>query len=69
LTADALPMMSRLARQTLQSSHTDALDSSQAVITAQTNAFTDIGFYVRLGSQVDIMESSSGYVILPHMET
>jgi DNA-binding IclR family transcriptional regulator len=67
LIVDALPVMSRLAYETLQSCHMGVLEGSQVVIVAQTNAPTDIGFYVKLGSQVDIMEAASGYVILAHL--
>ena len=37
-------------------------------ILAQVNAPTNLGFYVKLGSTVDLMESASGYVILAHQE-
>ena len=36
------------------------------LILAQVNAPSNIGFYVKLGSTVDIMEAASGYVILAH---
>jgi DNA-binding IclR family transcriptional regulator len=68
LIADALPIMNRLAHETLQSCHMGVLEGSQIVIVAQTNAPTDIGFYVKLGSQVDIMDAASGYVILAHLD-
>jgi DNA-binding IclR family transcriptional regulator len=67
LIVDALPVMNRLAHETLQSCHMGVLEGSRVVILAQTNAPTDIGFYVKLGSQVDIMEAASGYVILAHL--
>ena len=68
LIVESLPVMSRLAHSTRQSCHLGVLESGKVVIVAQTNASTDIGFYVKLGSQVDIMESGSGYVILAHLE-
>jgi DNA-binding IclR family transcriptional regulator len=64
---DALPVMNRLAHETLQSCHMGVLEGGRVVILAQINAPTDIGFYVKLGSQVDIMEAASGYVILAHL--
>jgi len=67
LIVDALPVLSRLAHETQQSCHLGVLESGKVVIIAQTNASTDIGFYVKLGSQVDIMEAASGYVILAHL--
>jgi DNA-binding IclR family transcriptional regulator len=69
LIVDALPVMNRLAHETLQSCHLGVLENSNVVIIAQTNAPTNLGFYVKLGSQVDIMEAASGYVILAHMDT
>jgi DNA-binding IclR family transcriptional regulator len=67
LILDSLPVMNRLAYETRQSCHLGVLESGKVVILAQTNASADIGFYVKLGSQVDIMESASGYVILAHL--
>jgi DNA-binding IclR family transcriptional regulator len=68
LIVDALPVMNRFAHEALQSCHMGVLEGSQVVIIAQTNAPTDIGFYVKLGSQVDIMEAASGFVILAHLD-
>jgi DNA-binding IclR family transcriptional regulator len=42
------------------------LDLRKIVILAQVNSPTSIGFYVKLGSTVDVMEASSGNVILAH---
>ncbi|MDE1163364.1 MAG: IclR family transcriptional regulator [Acidobacteriaceae bacterium] len=64
LIVDALPIMNRLAIDTRQSCHLGVLEGGQVVIVAQTNAPTNTGFYVKLGSQVDMMEAASGYVIL-----
>jgi DNA-binding IclR family transcriptional regulator len=66
LIVDALPVMNRLAHDTLQSCHMGVLEGSRVVFLAQVNAPTDLGFFVKLGSTVDIMESGSGYVILAH---
>ncbi|MEO8735674.1 MAG: IclR family transcriptional regulator [Edaphobacter sp.] len=66
LIVDALPVMHRLAHDTLQSCHMGVLEGGRVVIVAQVNAPTDLGFFVKLGSTVDIMESGSGYVILAH---
>lgn len=68
LIVDALPIMNGLAYETQQSCHLGVLEGHNVVIVAQTNAPTDIGFYVKLGSQVDIMEAASGYVILAHLD-
>nr|WP_281383414.1 IclR family transcriptional regulator [Granulicella aggregans] len=68
LLASALPVMQRLAHQTLQSCHLGVLETSRVVILSQVNAPTDIGFYVKLGSTVDLMAAASGYVILAHQK-
>lgn len=64
LIAEALPIMKRLTHETQQSCHLGVLDDEQVVILAQVNAPTSIGFYVKLGSTVNLIESASGYVIL-----
>lgn len=66
LIVDALPVMNRLAHDTLQSCHLGVLDGSRVAFLAQVNAPTDLGFFVKLGSTVDLMEAASGYVILAH---
>jgi len=66
LVAEALPVMKRLAYETQQSCHMGVLDGDKIVILAQVNSPTNIGFYVKVGSTVDLMESASGYVILAH---
>jgi DNA-binding IclR family transcriptional regulator len=68
LIADALPIMQRFAHATFQSCHIGVIESDRVVILAQVNAPTSQGFYVKLGSTVDIMDSASGYVILAHQE-
>jgi DNA-binding IclR family transcriptional regulator len=64
--ADALPVMHRLSQVTMQSCHMGVLDGGRVAIVAQVNAPLNLGFYVKLGSTVDLMESASGYVILAH---
>ncbi len=66
LIATALPLMHQLAHDTLQSCHLGVIEGSRITIVAQTNAPSPIGFYVKLGSTIDIMDSSSGYVLLAH---
>jgi DNA-binding IclR family transcriptional regulator len=68
LMVDALPVMQRLAHDTLQSCHLGVLEGDRIVILAQVNAPTNLGFYVRVGSTVDLMTSASGYVILAHQD-
>ena len=68
LIADALPVMTSFAHETDQSCHMGVLEAGRIVILAQVNAPTNAGFYVRLGSTVEMMEAASGYVILAHMD-
>ena len=67
LIVDALPVMKRLAHETQQSCHLGVLDAAKIVILAQVNPPTNLGFYVKLGSTVDLMESASGHVIMAHL--
>lgn len=69
LIADALPIMKRLAHQTSQSCHMGVIEGDHVAILAQVNAPTNQGFYVKLGSTVDIMDSASGYVILAYQDS
>lgn len=68
LIVDAFPIMNRLAHDSLQSCHLGVLEGGRVAILAQVNAPSNIGFYVKLGSTVDIMEAASGYVILAHQD-
>ncbi|WP_263378092.1 IclR family transcriptional regulator [Granulicella paludicola] len=66
LLVEALPVMHHLAHVTKQSCHLGVLELGNVAILAQVNPPTRIGFYVKLGSTVDIMDAASGYVILAH---
>jgi len=68
LIVDAFPVMTRLAHDTLQSCHLGVLEGGRVAILVQVNAPSNSGFYVKLGSTVDIMEAASGYVILAHQD-
>lgn len=68
LIVDALPVMHRLAHETLQSCHMGVMEGSRIAILAQVNAPSNLGFYVKLGSTVDLMEAASGHVILAHQD-
>lgn len=68
LITEALPRMYRLAHQTRQSCHLGTIEGSEVIILAQVNAPTSIGFYVRPGSSVELMEAATGYVILAHRQ-
>jgi DNA-binding IclR family transcriptional regulator len=68
LIVDSLPAMHHFAHETLQSCHLGVLEDSRVVILAQVNAPANLGFYVKLGSTVDLMEAASGYVILANQD-
>jgi DNA-binding IclR family transcriptional regulator len=68
LTAEALPVMHQVAHETLQSCHMGVIDEAQVTILAQVNAPSSVGFYVKLGSSVELMEASTGYVILAYQD-
>ena len=69
LVAEAHPVMKRLADFTRQSCHLGVLEAGQVVILAQVNSPTNLGFYVRLGSVVEVMDSATGYVILTFLSS
>lgn len=66
LTEKALPIMHNIAHKTNQSCHLGVLDGGQLIILAQVDAPTSPGFYVKAGSSVDLMEATTGHVILAH---
>jgi DNA-binding IclR family transcriptional regulator len=68
LVTEALPLMHQLAHETQQSCHMGIIEGAQVTILAQVNAPTSVGFYVKLGSSVELMEASTGYVILAHQD-
>jgi DNA-binding IclR family transcriptional regulator len=44
------------------------LETTKVIFLAQVNAPTSVGLYVKPGSNVDIMEAATGYVILAHQD-
>jgi len=68
LITEALPLMHQVAQETLQSCHMGIIDGAQVTILAQVNAPSSVGFYVKLGSSVELMEATTGYVILAHQD-
>ncbi|NYF78681.1 IclR family transcriptional regulator [Granulicella arctica] len=66
LQAEALPVMHWLAQHAKQSCHMGVVEGWQVVILAQVNSPTNSGFYVKLGSVIDLMEAATGQVILAH---
>jgi DNA-binding IclR family transcriptional regulator len=66
LISQSTPILHQLAEKIQQSCHMAVIEGGRVVIVSQVNAPTSIGFYVKLGSSVDIMEATSGFVILAH---
>jgi DNA-binding IclR family transcriptional regulator len=67
LLAEALPRMHALVERLQQSCHLGVLEAGRVVILAQTNAPGSVGFYVKPGSSVDLMEAATGQAILAHL--
>lgn len=67
LLAEALPRMHLLAEKLHQSCHLGVLEAGRVVILAQTNAPVSVGFFVKAGSTVELMEAATGQVILAHL--
>jgi DNA-binding IclR family transcriptional regulator len=63
---EALPVMHWLAHEIRQSCHLGVLDGGHVVILAQVDSPESTGFYVKMGSKVDLMRASTGHVILAH---
>lgn len=66
LVTEALPIMHWLAHEVRQSCHLGVLDGGHVVILAQVDSPESTGFYVKVGSKVDLMHAATGHVILAH---
>lgn len=67
LLTEALPRMHVLAERSQQSCHLGVLESGRVVILAQASGSGAVGFYVKTGSSVDLMEAATGQAILAHL--
>lgn len=67
LLSEALPRMHVLAERSQQSCHLGVLESGRVVILAQASGSGAVGFYVKTGSSVDLMEAATGQAILAHL--
>ncbi|HTH53016.1 MAG TPA: IclR family transcriptional regulator [Edaphobacter sp.] len=67
MVTEALPLMHWLAHKTRQSCHLGVLDGGHVVILAQVDSPESTGFYVKVGSKVDLMHAATGHVILSHL--
>jgi DNA-binding IclR family transcriptional regulator len=66
LITEALPIMHSTAYQLRQSCHLGVIDRGHVVILAQVDSPESTGFYVKMGSKVDLMHAATGHVILAH---
>lgn len=64
LRAQAQPLMDVFAEKTLQSVHLAALDRSHAVVIAQASGPANWEFRLRIGSELGLLTTSSGEVLL-----
>src|ERR1700731_3473822 len=64
LITQARPLVHRVASETGQSCHLAMLSHAEVVIVAQFDAPGNMGFSVRLGANVDLLNTASGHVIL-----
>jgi DNA-binding IclR family transcriptional regulator len=64
LITQARPLVHRVASDTGQSCHLAMLNHAEVVVVAQFDAPGKMGFSVRLGANIDLLNTASGHVIL-----
>ena len=64
MVTEALPVMHSVAHKLRQSCHLGVIDGGHVVIVAQVDSPESTGFYVKLGSKVELMHAATGHVIL-----
>jgi DNA-binding IclR family transcriptional regulator len=64
LITQARPLVQRVASETGQSCHLAMLNSAEVVVVAQADAPGNMGFSVRAGANIDLLNTASGHVIL-----
>jgi DNA-binding IclR family transcriptional regulator len=64
LIAQARPLVQKVASEAGQSCHLAMLNHAEIVVVAQSDAPGIMGFSVRLGANIDILNTASGHVIL-----
>ncbi|KTF69984.1 IclR family transcriptional regulator [Sphingomonas sp. HT-1] len=68
LTHVATPLMHSLAAATVQSCHLVVVNGTRGLIVARQESPGQTGFAVRLGTEIDLLTSCSGHVLLAAME-
>jgi DNA-binding IclR family transcriptional regulator len=64
LVAEARPLLERVAHKTEQSCHLAMPSNGEVVVVAQVDAPGPMGFSVRLGARIDLLNTASGHTIL-----
>ncbi|GAA5215949.1 IclR family transcriptional regulator [Corallincola platygyrae] len=64
LRAQAFPVMQTLSEQTSQSCHLVVPEEGKLYVLAKQDSPSKMGFSVRVGAEVDIFESTSGWLLL-----
>ncbi len=64
---EALPHMHTIAAETNHCCHMGVLEGDKVVILAQVNSPSSMGYFVRAGTQVDLMDAATGQVILAYL--
>jgi DNA-binding IclR family transcriptional regulator len=64
LTSQAMPIMRRFAREAEQSCHLAVYERGRVMVVAQVDAPGYWGLAIRVGAQVDLLNTGSGHVLL-----
>src|ERR1700751_4203501 len=64
LTAEARPLMEKVAHETGQSCHLAMLSNGEVTVVAQVDAPRTAGFALKLGARIDLLNTASGHLIL-----
>ena len=67
MVTEAFPVMHSVAYKLRQSCHLGVIDGGHVVIVAQVDSPDSTGFYVKMGSKVELMHAATGHVILAYL--
>jgi DNA-binding IclR family transcriptional regulator len=69
LTAEARPLMEKVAHETGQSCHLAMLSNGEVIVVAQVDAPRTAGFALKLGARIDLLNTASGHLILAFQQS
>lgn len=69
LLAEALPLMQRLAAEVDQACHITVYSQGRQIVVAKVDLPSGMGFSVRTGSELDVLVSASGRVLLAFQDS